>query len=294
LIAIRTVKQVAELTGISIRTLQYYDEIGVFKPTELSVSGYRLYDEEALNALQQILFFKELDFQLKDIKEIMENPSFDKVEAFKKQKELIKTKRDRLDGLLNLLEKLENGESYVSFKEFDMCEYLQALEQFKTEQTEEVVKYWGSVEKFNDFINKIKNDESKVAKLAIKQYGSIEKYTEAMKYNLNHFSKIMEQINGLKDNAESYVEKNKELFIKLTADMKMDVKSKEIQDIVQEIMTLGEENSLTIELDHGEYYWDMIIDCYLNKPLFIETNDKMYGSGSSKYIGHALQCYFNK
>lgn len=290
----RTVKQVAELTGISIRTLQYYDEIGVFKPTEVTASGYRLYDEEALKTLQQILFFKELDFQLKDIKEIMENPSFDKIEAFKKQKKLIKTKRDRLNGLLKLLEKLEKGEKCMSFKEFDMSEYISALEQFKEGNTEDVVKYWGSVEKFNDFINKVKDDESKVAKLAIKQYGSIEKYTEAMKYNMSHFSEIMEQINGLKDNAGSYVEKNKALFVKLTADMKRDVKSSEIQDIVQEIMTLGEENSPSLDLDHGEHYWDMIIDNYLHKASYIETNDKMYGSGSSEYIGHALQYYFSK
>lgn len=290
----RTVKQVAELTGISIRTLQYYDEIGVFKPTEVTASGYRLYDEEALKTLQQILFFKELDFQLKDIKEIMENPSFDKIEAFKKQKKLIKTKRDRLDALLGLLEKLEKGEKCVSFKEFDMSEYLSALEQFKEGNTEDVVKYWGSVEKFNNFINKVKDDESKVAKLAIKQYGSIEKYTKAMKYNLSHFSEIMEQLDGLKDKAGDYVEKNKALFVKLTSDMKRDVKSSEIQHIVQEIMTLGEEYSPKLDLDEGEHYWDMIIDYYLHKASFIETNDKMYGSGSSEYIGHALDYYFNK
>ena len=60
----RTVKQVAALTGVSVRTLQYYDEIGVFKPTEVTEAGYRLYDDEALKALQQVLFFKELDFPL--------------------------------------------------------------------------------------------------------------------------------------------------------------------------------------------------------------------------------------
>ena len=103
----KTVKEVAALTGISVRTLQYYDEIGVFKPTSLTEAGYRLYDEEALKTLQQILFFKELDFPLKDIKAIMEDPHYDKLKAFKKQKELLKVKRDRLTKLLSLLEKLE-------------------------------------------------------------------------------------------------------------------------------------------------------------------------------------------
>ena len=91
-----TVKQVSVLTGVSVRTLQFYDEIGLLKPTQMTESGYRLYDESALEVLQQILFFKELDFTLKEIKVIMENPQFDKKAAFEKQKELIRLKRDRL------------------------------------------------------------------------------------------------------------------------------------------------------------------------------------------------------
>lgn len=188
----KTVKQVAKLTGISIRTLQYYDEIGVLKPAKVSESGYRLYDEESLRKLQQVLFFKELDFPLKEIKEIMENPKFDKIKAYKKQKELIRVKRDRLNRLLNLLEHLERGESCMSFQEFDMSEYIQALEEFKRENTDEVIKHWGSVEAFDDFIHMINDKELDIAKNAIKQYGSIEKYTEAMKDSLNHFSETME------------------------------------------------------------------------------------------------------
>ena len=69
----RTISQVTELTGISTRTLQYYDEIGLLKPSELTQSGYRLYDDEASQKLQQILFFKELGFKLKEIKEILQN-----------------------------------------------------------------------------------------------------------------------------------------------------------------------------------------------------------------------------
>lgn len=82
----KTVKQVSELTGISVRTLHYYDEIGLFKPTKVTASGYRLYDDDALEILQQILFFRELDFPLKDIKAIMQNPRYDKNDAFFRQK----------------------------------------------------------------------------------------------------------------------------------------------------------------------------------------------------------------
>ncbi len=91
----RTISQVAELTGVSTRTLQYYDEIGLLKPSELTESGYRLYDDEALQKLQQILFFKELGFKLKEIKEILQKPDFDRIKAFKRQKELLLLKRNR-------------------------------------------------------------------------------------------------------------------------------------------------------------------------------------------------------
>lgn len=92
----RTTSQVAELTGISIRTLQYYDEMGLLKPSELTQSGYRLYNDEALQKLQQILFFRELGFKLKDIREILEKPDFDRIACFKKQKELLLLKRNFL------------------------------------------------------------------------------------------------------------------------------------------------------------------------------------------------------
>ena len=72
-----TVKEISELTGISIRTLHYYDQIGLFNPTDKSEAGYRLYDDNALKQLQQILFFREFDIPLKEIKSVMENPDLD-------------------------------------------------------------------------------------------------------------------------------------------------------------------------------------------------------------------------
>lgn len=92
----RTVKEVASLTGVSVRTLQYYDEIGVFKPTRVTDAGYRLYDDEALNTLQQVLFFRELDFPLKDIRSIMEKPDYDRLEAFKKAEGAAKSKAGQI------------------------------------------------------------------------------------------------------------------------------------------------------------------------------------------------------
>lgn len=285
----RTVSEVAALTGVSVRTLQYYDEIGVFKPTRVTDAGYRLYDGEALNTLQQILFFKELDFPLKDIKLIMENPSFDKIEAFKKQKALLKVKRDRLNRLLKLLDKLEKGELCMSFKEFDLSEYIKALEQFRDENIEEVIKSWGSVDAFNSFIERAKNHEDSIAQSAVKYYGSVEKYVSAMKESLGHYSENMEKMQRIKENG--YVERNSALMALLVNDLSKDVKSKEIQDIVDEqINLLKPEDTPTMNL--GENYWNAMVDGYLNNPAIIESVDKKYGPGASVFIGTAYQYYF--
>ena len=74
----KTVKEVSMITGVSIRTLRYYDEIGLLRPTELTETGYRLYDNKALEKLQEILFFRELEIPLIDIKKIMDTPNFNK------------------------------------------------------------------------------------------------------------------------------------------------------------------------------------------------------------------------
>ena len=108
----KTISQVAKLAGISTRTLQYYDEIGLLKPSEITDSGYRLYNDDTLQELQQILFFKELGFKLMEIKEILQRPDFDRIAAFKKQKELLLLKRNRTDRLIQLLSRLEKGEPW--------------------------------------------------------------------------------------------------------------------------------------------------------------------------------------
>ena len=286
----KTISQVAELTGISTRTLQYYDEIGLLKPSELTPSGYRLYSDEVLQKLQQILFFKELDFKLKEINEILQKPEFDKMEAFKKQKKLLCLKRDRIDKLIELLDRLEKGEQCMSFKEFDLSEYIEALEQFKNQKKDDVIKHWGSIENFNQLIQKIKDDESNVAKLAMKQFGSIEKYTEAMKYNLEHFSDLMEQSKELAKNKDELLQTSNDLYMNLTSDLTKDAASREIQDTVHEIVEFSSENNLGIDM--GDGFWDMVIESYSHDTIR-EITDKKYGAGASEYIMKALQYYFH-
>ncbi|MGI6069933.1 MAG: MerR family transcriptional regulator [Blautia sp.] len=288
----RTIKEVAALSGISVRTLQYYDEIGVFKPTKVTDAGYRLYDDEALNTLQQILFFKELDFKLKDIKQIMETPDYDKLKAFKNQRKLLKAKRDRLDRLLALLEKLEKGETCMSFQEFDLSEYIKVLEQFKTENEEEVIQYWGSVQAFDDqFIKRAKENGASIAETAVKFYGSIEKYVESVKNNLSHFSENMDKMEEIK--AGGYIEKNQELTQQLLADVTKDPRSEEVQNMVQALMDLAKETQPE-HMDLGENYYSILMEGYLHDPKIIEAMDKRYGPGASKFMGEALQAYFKQ
>ena len=286
----RTIGQIAELTNISVRTLQYYDEIGLLKPACVTAAGYRYYDDESIERLQQILFFKELDFKLKDIKELLERPDFDKQKVYGQQKELLRIKRDRLNELIRLLERLEKGENDMSFREFDLSDYIAALEQFKTSQTEEIVKHWGSIEAFEEFIQRVKDHEENVAKIAIQQFGSIEKYTEAMKENMEHFSEIMKEYRIVGENKEELLQESEELYKRLTSDLTKDPASPEIQTIVGEIIAFSKK--LT-PIDMGEGYWDMVIETYSNEMIKTMT-DGRYGKGSSKFIAKALSIYFHK
>ena len=89
----RTVKEISDSTGISVRTLHYYDEIGLLNPTDKSDAGYRLYDDKALETLQQILFFREFDIPLKEIRTVMFNPSLDRNKILQMQRKMLVAKK---------------------------------------------------------------------------------------------------------------------------------------------------------------------------------------------------------
>lgn len=132
----RKINELASLTGMTTRALRYYDQIGLLKPAEISESGYRLYDDKALETLQQILFFRELDVPLKQIKAILESPNFDRLSMLKKHKKLITLKRDRLNNILALIEKNLKGELCMSFTEFDISEIKECQKIYANEAKE--------------------------------------------------------------------------------------------------------------------------------------------------------------
>lgn len=120
------VKEVADLTGVSVRTLHHYDEIGLLVPDSVTEAGYRVYSEENLTTLQQILFFREVGFPLKKIKELLDSPSFNRLEAFELQRDMLVAKRRQLETMIETIDKTlrsERGEMTMTneekFKGFD-------------------------------------------------------------------------------------------------------------------------------------------------------------------------------
>ena len=115
-----TVNEVSKLTGVSIRTLQYYDKIGLLHPAKYSEAGYRLYDDAALETLQQILLFRELEFPLREIKEIVGSPDFDRSKALGQQIELLKLKKEHIENLIELAKGIKlMGVRNLKFDAFD-------------------------------------------------------------------------------------------------------------------------------------------------------------------------------
>ena len=145
----KTVNEVSKLTGVSIRTLQYYDQIDLLKPTEYTESGYRLYDDAALERLQQILLFKELEFPLKDIKEIITRSDFDKTKALAQQIELLELKKEHIENLLNLCRYLKaRGVRHLNFDAFDT----KKLDEYSKKAKEQ----WGQTPQYKEFAEKSK------------------------------------------------------------------------------------------------------------------------------------------
>lgn len=100
-----TVKQLAQLAGITPRTLRYYHRIGLLSPVRLSQAGYRIYGPEQVDRLQQILFYRALDFPLEEIKQLLDSPSFHRLEALQGHLAALKARRSQLDGLIQTVEK---------------------------------------------------------------------------------------------------------------------------------------------------------------------------------------------
>ena len=144
-----TVNEVSKLTGVSIRTLQYYDKIGLLHPAKYTEAGYRLYDDAALETLQQILLFRELEFPLKEIKEIIGSPDFDRSKALGQQIELLKLKKEHIENLIELAKGIKLlGVRNLKFDAFDTRKIDEYAAQAKAS--------WGQTPAYKEYEEKAK------------------------------------------------------------------------------------------------------------------------------------------
>ena len=161
-----TVNEVSKLSGISVRTLHYYDQIGLLHPDQVSEAGYRLYGQASLERLQQILLFRQLEFPLKEIKDIIDSPDFNKEEALDQQIQMLRLQQEHLSGLINLaLEIKKNGVNKMDFKPFDTSKL--------DEYAKEAKQRWGDSAAYQESARKTKNYTKEDWNMANEQMASV-------------------------------------------------------------------------------------------------------------------------
>ena len=276
----KTVKEMSAITGISIRALRYYDEIGLLKPTELTEAGYRLYDNKALEKLQEIMFFRELEIPLTDIKEIMDNPDYDKEQALSAQKSLLEQKRNRLNGIIDLITDVMKGVNTMSFEAFNNEDVQKmvnhTLECMSKESLDEQVQKYGSMEKYKEHLVSGFANEQAMADL-LKWYGSKEKAMEAVMQSTGSGEEIKQEQD---ENARIYKQ-----FMAAKEAGNMDMAHSAVEMLAENYKKMfALDNARNILLDLAKEY--------LQSKRLAEATDSQFGKGCSEYVAHAIQHYY--
>ena len=187
-----TVHEVSKLTGVSIRTLQYYDKIGLLKPTGYTQSGYRLYDDTALETLQQILLFRELEFPLKEIKEIISSADFDREKALEQQITLLTMKKEHLEDLIGLAREIRyKGEQTMDFSAFDTSKI--------EEYTRRAKEQWGNTAEYKESEEKAKGRTKEEEKDVMVQFMQIFTEFGTIKDQAPDGAEVQSQVKKLQD-----------------------------------------------------------------------------------------------
>lgn len=276
----KTVKEISKITGISIRTLRYYDEIGLLKPARVTEAGYRLYDDQELEKLQEILFYKELEIPLSDIKKIMENPEYDKQKALAVQKSLLERKRNRLNGIIELIDDVMKGVNTMSFGAFTEENVKKiidhSLELQSQESLDAIIEEFDSLKNYRVAMEENLKDESRAAEL-IKIYGSKDKAVEASLAatgNMDELQQVQYDIDNIYKQFALVMEKQ-------DADVETECVKK-----------LAESYKKLLRVDNARYVLLKTADDYLGNGVLTEATDKQYGQGVTKYIGEAIKRYY--
>ena len=279
----RTVKEISDLTGISVRTLHYYDEIGLLKPTKKSDAGYRLYDDKALETLQQVLFFREFDIPLKEIKAVMENPVLERNQILQMQRKMLVAKKERMERLINSIDDILKGDNKMDFAIFSKTEveemFQTMIEHMPENMKNLAVKEFGSVEEWKKhYIEVVSSEEmQKGYAKVVEWYGGKEKFLSVANSPIS------------KEVAESYNKRIEGILQKLIEKRNCDVNSSEVKKIVKEYGLAMKElsqikNEEEFMLAQAQYYRNEKI-----KPMI----DEKYGKGASEFFSQAIEAVYN-
>lgn len=278
----RTVKEISDITGISVRTLHYYDEIGLLKPTDKSDAGYRLYDDKALEQLQQILFFREFDIPLKEIKVVMENPALDRNHILKMQREMLLTKIKRMERLVAGIDDILKGDNQMDFAIFnktEMNEMFQAMTEHMPEEIrEKAIEEFGGLEQWQEhYIKTVSGDDmQKRYQKMLEWFGGKEEYLATVK---NPVSK--EVAAGCQKRLDAILEK-------LAGRRGCSVDSLEVKEIIGEygfvmkqLCQLKDEKGMMLSL----------AKTYRREEVKTAADEK-YGDGFSKFFMQAIEAFY--
>lgn len=278
----KTVKEISEITGISIRTLHYYDEIGLLLPTKKSDAGYRLYDQKALETLQQILFFREFDIPLKEIKTFMQNNTLDKNQILKMQKNMLITKKRRLEKLIAHIDDILKGESTMDFTIFNKIEieemFQTMFENMPEKIREKALEEFGGIEKWkNHYIEVVSSEDmqKRYAKV-VEWYGGKDTFLNASNHPIS------------KEIAKSYKIREEIILKKLIAKKNCNINSFEVKEIIGEYAFIMKQ-VCQIKQEKGVM---MALAQYYRNQKIIPIIDKKYGIGSSEYFAQAIESFY--
>ncbi|MCI8284033.1 MAG: MerR family transcriptional regulator [Firmicutes bacterium] len=279
----RTVKEVAVLTGISVRTLHYYDEIGLLKPSGFSEAGYRLYDDKALEKLQQILFLREFDLSLKKIKIIIENPDFDRREILKKQKKILELKKKRIERLISSINDILNGGNNMDFKIFDRTEIEEVFDEIIYNMSDEQLKLLSEgFEDIEDYKEKYienmsgRSVQKQTAKI-MEWYGNKEPVIEFISCPAK--SRISRAYANRLEDIFERLREQKEQRIEVT-DYAVRSLIGELGFVMEQFTQSGEERAVLM----------VLAEMYQQKDS-AEKLDMQYGSGMAEYIVKAIKSF---
>lgn len=275
----RTVKEISDLTGISVRTLHYYDEIGLLKPTEKSDAGYRLYDDKALETLQQILFFREFDISLKEIKAVLDNPALERNQILQVQRKMLVTKKERMERLIASIDDILKGENKMDFTIFTKTEveemFQTMLEHMPENMRNIAIKEFGSIEQWKKHYMEVVSSEEMQKGYAkvVEWYGGKDKFLSVARTPVS------------KEVAESYNKRIEAILQKLIAKQNCDIDSFEVKELVGEygfvmkqLAQIKEEKGFMMA--QAQYYRNEQI-----KPMI----DEKYGEGASDFFAQAIE-----